>query len=174
MRNKGDVLDTLKQAIAHELYGQRMYLELAERTSDRLGQRAFHSFVRSEVEHQRILQNQYDSMMHHKKWLTLDYAQRVDPSGPSTTLFPQEVDANMTRVEGTADDLGALQLAMDYERQGYEMYIRAAMMTDTTGQVIYQYLAQEENEHLTLLKKFHDHLYYKRAWHSDGMDGDLL
>jgi len=67
-----------------------------------------------------------------------------------------------------ATDLDALKLAMDFELQGYEAYVKAGQETDDPkGKKVFEFLAKQENSHYVFLQKTYDYLTSKGAWYFD-------
>lgn len=162
--NGEETLSALKQGIGYELRGQQLYLQLAERIGDRRGRRAFHDLARSEIEHQRVLQNQYDSVAACGACLDVQTAQLRDPCGASLSLFPQGETGPEARVRATSDDLEVLAVAMEYEQQIQSTYARAGDTSGEAARSTFQHLAAEQAEHLAFLRRAYEHLGRKGSW----------
>jgi len=163
-------LDILRQAIRIEQDGHKMYLEAAERTTDAQGKRMFRSLVQDEQEHMRILQNEYQALNSTGKWITMDKAKSKEPPEAVLVLFPREEGAGGRITSEDTTDLEALQLAMDFEKRGYEMYQKASETSNLDAQALYRYLAKEENKHFTLLQKTYEYLSQKGSWLFDDLE----
>lgn len=162
--NGEDTLPALKQGIGYELRGQQLYLQLAERICDRRGRRAFHDLARSEIEHQRLLQNQYDSISTGGAYLDIETAQLRDPCGASLSLFPQGDSAPEARVRATSDDLEALAVAMEYEQQIHNSYANARDTMCAAARSTFAHLAAEQALHLAFLRRVYEYLGRKGSW----------
>ncbi len=100
------------------------------------------------------------------EWIELDEAKVCEPQTP-LKLFPDKRDASFI-LPDNATDLEALQLAMQFEEMGYNLYAKAAAETDDPkGKEVFRFLAKLENEHFVFLQKTHDYLTNKGIWYFD-------
>jgi rubrerythrin len=159
-------LTALDKAMEVERQGKAFYEQAAVRVQDQMGKAVFQTLARDEVEHLRLLQAEHEAIENEQEWMELDAAKVCEPQGP-LKVYPDETSAPMVIPED-ASDLDALQMAMRFERDGYDAYIRAAEETDDSrGKSVYQFLAKQENSHYVFLQKTYDYLASEGAWYFD-------
>ncbi|MBC7232889.1 MAG: ferritin family protein [Chloroflexi bacterium] len=159
-------LTALEKAMEAERQGKAFYEEAAERVQDPMGAAVFKTLAEDEVNHLRVLQAEYEKISKESKWMELDEAKVCEPQTP-LKLFPDKREASFI-LPDNATDLEALQLAMQFEEMGYNLYAKAAEETDDPkGKQVFRFLAKLENEHFVFLQKTHDYLTNKGAWYFD-------
>ena len=159
-------LTALEKAMEVERQGRVFYEEAAEHVQDPMGKAVFQTLAREEVEHLRLLQAEYEAISNEQEWMELDEAKVCEPQVP-LKLFPDKRDAALP-IAAEATDLDALELAMKFETQGYDMYIKAGQETDDPkGKRVFEFLAKQENSHYVFLHKTHEYLTSEGAWYFD-------
>ena len=63
-------IDAVKTAILTEMQGYELYKGAAERTADPEARRMFHLLAKEEEQHNRMLHDQFRSLMKDKKWVS--------------------------------------------------------------------------------------------------------
>lgn len=160
-------LEVLKQGMRTELWGQRFYREAQVRTKSEDGKRVFQSLVDEEGKHLDILRGQYASLAKEGGWISPSKAIELAQSAESTHIFPETEDVGQLIPEDTTD-LGALELAMDFERRGYEQYMDNADVADSPeAQDLWRSLADWEDQHFAFLQKTHEFLKSNGVWYFD-------
>ncbi len=155
-------LSALSQAIGVELDGHQFYTKCAERTQNDEGKEVFQSLIKDEEMHIRILQNEYDRLASGGTWMTPEAAREGTPAGPSLQLFPAGGPATL---QPATDDLQALQMAMDFERKGYQNYRNAAKeAADPVARQLFEYLAAFEEVHYEYLERHYGYLNDTGTW----------
>lgn len=168
MSGNEPVLQALHQGIQTEIQGLTFYRKAAARTSDPKGQGVFRSLMRDEEMHLRLLQVQYGALVDEGRWLEMEQARELEPGRAVATLFPQEDEALAALLPAEGDDLQALQLALDFERRGYQMYRRQAEATaDPAGRALYDFLAAQEQKHYDFIHRALEYLQTQGAWFYD-------
>ncbi len=161
-------MKALHQGIQTELQGLTFYRKAAEHTREALGREVFRSLGKEEEIHLRLLQVQYGSLVNEGRWLEMERARELEPGHPVLTLFPQEDEALAALLPAEGDDLQALQLALDFEHRGYQMYRRLAEETgDPDGRALYEFLAAQEQKHYNLIHRAIEYLQTQGAWFYD-------
>ncbi len=165
---KSAVLQALHQGIQTELQGLTFYRKAAERTADEKGRQVFRSLAAEEVNHLRLLKVQYGAMASEGQWLDMELACELEPGREVEVLFPQEDDTLVKLLPEEPDDLSSLQLALDFERRGFQMYKRLAGETDDqAGQALYQFLAEQEQKHYEFIQRAQEYLNTQGSWYFD-------
>lgn len=160
-------LEVLKRGMRTELWGQRFYREAADRTTSEDGKRVFQSLADEEGKHLDILRGQYASLAQDGGWLSPGKAIEFAQSAESTGIFPDAEDVGQLIPDDTSD-LGALELAMDFERRGYDQYMDNAEAAESAeAQALWRSLADWEDAHYAFLQKTHEFLQSNGAWYFD-------
>jgi rubrerythrin len=164
--NKEAALQVLEEAMDVERQGQAFYLEAAEHVQDPLGKQVFQTLSKEEIEHLRLLQTEYDAISQDDTWVGVGEAKTRGPQA-SLKLFPDKRDAAYI-VPPDATDLQALQMAMDFEEKGYNMYHKAAAEAGgALAKALFDFLAEQENGHYVFLQKTHEYLTSEGIWYFD-------
>ena len=165
-----EAIAILEQAMRNEVQGRRFYLRVAERVRDRRGQELFRAIADDEADHLRLLQTQRDAIATGRPWISIEAAKTLPRY--DLTIFPE---ADAIALSEAATDTDALRLAMDYERQGYELYDRAAAATgDATAKAVFRFLAGEENRHFTLFQDNLNYLNSSASWQFDDWEKQIF
>lgn len=156
----GSTLEILKQAINVEQQGLDFYRRAAKRTQNAAGRAFFNSLVEDEKKHERILRVEYEKVKSGAGFVEATSAVRMTLS--ELTLFPKK---DVLKIPPGATDLEVMQIAIDFERRGHEMYMKAAEgVTDLAGKAVYQYLAKWESHHRDLLERALNQLSADGTW----------
>ena len=157
-------LEALRQAMGVEQQGREFYLAAEQWTKDSNGKRLFRSIAADEEQHLHLIQVEYQRLSQGQTWASAEEAKGEKPSGEVLVLFPPAKElANLITPDTT--DLQALDLAIDFEGKGYQMYGEMEAKTqDTTGQAVYRYLAQQESKHQEVLQRTRDYLASNGMW----------
>ena len=114
----------LKQALQLEQESRELYLSTARKVENKLGRQMLESIARDEEEHHtRLLQLQEGAA-----GTALDEcrAEFQDAGVRVRSLFRQYGDQAAEEVAAETDDLEALNITMEMERKGYNLYKEAA------------------------------------------------
>ncbi|MBC7237684.1 MAG: ferritin family protein [Chloroflexi bacterium] len=162
-----DLLDVIKKGMSTEIWGLQFYREAVEHTQDETGKRVFLSLVDEENKHLDILRGQYAAISGDKKWVSVEEAFALAASVNPTNIFPEAVEAKRLIPEGTSD-VQALEMAMDFERRGYNLYDQAAKdATHPEEKRMWEFLRDAENKHYAFLDKTHRFLTNEGKWFFD-------
>ncbi|MBN1485379.1 MAG: ferritin family protein [Chloroflexia bacterium] len=169
MDEHSPVLQALHQGIQTELQGRSLYRKAAEVVQDPKGRQVFASLVHEEEMHLHLLKVQYGALVSEGRWLEMEQAQELQPGQEVETVFPQDDTAlaDLLPEEG-ANDLRALELAMQFERTGYQLYEKLAEETDDPkGQEMYAFLAEQEQQHFEFIQRAQEYLQTEGSWYFD-------
>ena len=165
--DKEEALVALRRGMSTEIWGQRFYEEAVARTEAEDGKRVFQSLVAEERQHLDILRGQYASLRADNEWISIEDARAMAASVDPTDIFP-EASAAVQLIPEDATDLQALQMAKDFERRGYELYHQAATLaTSPEAKAMWEYLAQEEDQHYAFLDQTQEYLATDGVWYFD-------
>ena len=161
-------VQALHQGIQVELQGLTFYRKAGSLSQDPKGQEALYSLGREEVGHLRLLKVQYGALATGGHWIELTRACELEPGREVEEVFPQSDDTLVRLLPAQADDVRALEIALDFERGGYQMYQRLAKATDDpAGRAMYDFLAQQEQRHYDFIHRALEYLRTQGAWYYD-------
>jgi rubrerythrin len=162
-----DVLEVLKKGMSTEIWGQRFYKEAVARTQSEDGKKVFQSLVDEEGKHLDILRGQYAAVSGNSQWVSVEEALKMAASVNPTDIFP-EASSAQSLIPADASDEQSLQLAMDFERRGYEMYQKAAAeATSAEAKSMWAWLAKAEDMHFAFLQETREYLANNGVWYFD-------
>jgi rubrerythrin len=162
-----DVTEILKKGMSTELWGRRFYQEALEHTESEDGKRIFQSLIEEETRHLEILCGQYASFSKNQACVSMEHAIELAQEVDATEIFP-EADAAKNLIPPDASDEQALQMAMDFEQRGYDLYKKAATQAETMHErEMWEYLAAAEDKHFAFLQETHEYLVNDGVWYFD-------
>ena len=165
-----DALQALERGMSTEIWGKRFYEEAVARTAPEDGKRVFQSLVEEEGKHLDILRGQYAAVSGEREWVSIEKATALAAAVDPTDIFP-EASAAEQLIPEDANDEQALQMAMDFERRGYELYDREAKnATSPNAKAMWEYLAKAEDQHYAFLQKTLDFLATNGTWYFDDQE----
>lgn len=162
-----DVVEVLKKGMSTELWGMRFYEQAVARTEDETGQAVFETLVKEEHSHLDIICGQYAAVTSGQGCVSLERAKELASSVDPTDIFPEATAADEL-IPASATDEQALQLAMDFERRGYNLYEEAAAEAES-GEVkeMWEFLAKAEDKHFAFLQETLEYLTTNGVWYFD-------
>ncbi len=162
---KQDVLAVLKKGLNTEVWGQRFYKQAAAHTRAVDGQRVFESLVDEEGKHIAILRQEYAKLTGQE--LTLEETLAMADSVSPTEIFPQAKAADHLIPPETTDEQ-ALEMAMAFERRGFELYDdQAKKASSPEERRMWEFLAKAENLHFAFLQETYEYLTTNGVWYFD-------
>jgi rubrerythrin len=165
-----DVTAILKKGMSTELWGRRFYEEAVARTESEDGKRVFKSLVEEETRHLDILCGQYAAYSQGQACVSMDEAIAMAESVDATQIFP-EAGAAAQLIPADASDEQALQMAMDFEQRGYDLYTQAA--ADAASDIereLWEFLAKAEDKHFAFLQETLEYLANDGVWYFDDQE----
>jgi len=161
-------LQALHQGIQTELQGLTFYRKAAERTRDPQGRQVLNSLAHEEVGHLHLLKVQYGALAGGGRWVEMEKARELEPGREVEAIFPQSDDTLVQLLPAEADDAKALEIALEFERKGYQTYQRLAQETaDPAGHALYDFLGQQEQRHYDFIHRALEYLQTQGAWYFD-------
>lgn len=149
--------EIVQTAIKMETDSIAFYQEAAEKTGHPFAREMFNGFVKDEKRHLLILQNIFKGV---------DFeAEFIRPKESIKTVFSMLKDRMMERVKAASSEIDALKIALAFEKEGYDFYLKAAgQATDQKEKDVLNRLAIEENDHYTILNETCDFLTNTGNW----------
>ena len=147
----------IETSIKMETDAMKFYREAVSKVSHPLGKRLFEGFVVDELRHLRMLQDIMNN-------LDIEVT-TVHPKQDLKTVFSELKDQMMERINATTDEKEAVKIALDFEKEGYLFYEKAA--GEATGEKekrLFEALTIEERRHYELLENTHRFLDDTGDW----------
>lgn len=167
------VLRVLQGALRTEKIGHEFYLRAAQMTADEKGKRLFRYIAQEETGHMHILQNEIDAVTRTEAWTALESARAGQ--APAVALFPDEEARVREMIGRRKSDLDALDLALDLEQRGYNLYREQAEKAgNPRARAVYMHLAGQEDGHFAIFQKTRQYLATNGAWLWDEMHSPQL
>ena len=136
-------MDVLEMALKTETDAIAFYTEAAQKTSYPVGKKMFQAIIEDEKRHLEMIR---------KVVIGLHITHTdVSPMKNVKTVFEAMKKDLMKKVEATADDLEALRIAMQMEKEGKAVYDKAlAHVKSDKEKALLERLIQEEEEHYAI------------------------
>ncbi len=150
--------DAVETAIKMETDAIALYGEAAEKTSHPFGKEMFRGFVKDEARHLKMLKSILGG-------LDIDM-EFVSPRDTIRTVFSQLKDEMMQRVKVMDDEMDALSIALEMEKEGFDFYKNTASDAHSGKEKeLFKRLAEEENDHYLILMETYNFLYNTGHWY---------
>jgi len=151
------VSKAIETAIKMETDAMQFYREAASKTSHPLGKNLFEGFVVDEARHLSMLQSIMDDQ-------NLE-VRVVHPKQDIKTVFSELKDEMMQRVTATTDEKEAIKIALEFEKEGYDFYEKAAREASGDKEKrLFEVLTVEEQRHYELLNNTNSFLQDTGEW----------
>ena len=168
--HKEQALAVLKRGMSTEIWGQRFYEECAIQTIAEDGKKVFQTLVIEEGKHLDILRGQYAAVSGKGAWVPVEEAMAMAASVEPTRIFPDISSAEQVIPDIASDDQ-ALQIALDFERRGYQMYAQEAKQASSPEEkAMWEFLAKAEDLHYKFLFETQEYLATNGAWYFDAQE----
>jgi rubrerythrin len=144
-------------AIRMETDAIDFYKGAAEKVGNKVGREMFLSIVEDEKSHLQMLSDIF-------KGLEIT-ARDASPMKSIKTVFEKLKDEMMVRIQATADELNAFQIAMEMEKEGMEFYKKAASEARSAKEkALFERLVKEEEEHFAVFSNTYFFLKNSGSW----------
>ncbi|GAB4388422.1 MAG: ferritin family protein [Thermodesulfovibrionales bacterium] len=132
--------NAIQIAIRMETDAIAYYKEASEKTAHPVGKKMFLSIVEDEKRHLQMLNDIFKG---------LDVKSKdVSPMKNVKTVFEQSREDLAKRVQATTDEMNALKIAMDMEKEGLDFYRKMAKEAKSAKErALFEKLAHEEEQH---------------------------
>lgn len=138
-------MKAVETAIKMETDAIAFYKEAARRTGHPFGKKMFLSFVEDEKHHLCALRDLFRNR-------DIEYVLR-EPLKNIHTIFTDLRSEMLDHIGSTTDEIAAIKLALDMEKESYHYYERVAR--DAVGEKerkLFEQLADEEEQHYRILE----------------------
>ena len=147
----------IETAVKMETDAMKFYHEAAQKTSHPFAKRMFEGFIRDESRHLKMLNDILGG-------LDLKIV-KVHPKSEIKTVFSELKDQMLKRISASTDEMEAVKVALDFEEKGFGFYKKAqSEASDETEKKLFSVLADEEQEHYTILQNTHSFLKDTGDW----------
>jgi len=162
-----DVIEVLKTGMSTELWGMRFYEQAAARTADETGKAVFQSLVKEEQSHLDIICGQYAAVTAGEGCVSVDRAKELAKTVDPMAIFPEAATAEEL-IPAEFTDEQALQMAMDFEQRGFDIYTTAAAGAQAGDvKAMWGFLAKAEDKHYAFLQETLEYLTTNGVWYFD-------
>lgn len=156
-------LDTLKVALGNEMREHEFYKKNAERTKNPVGKAMFEQIASEELEHYERLKQLHENWEKEKKWPETVPLKVKDT--PVRNVLKEAAQKASKTAKGDADDLKAIQVAIEFEGKGAEYYAKLRdQVSDPNEKAFFNLLANIEHEHYVSLKDTEEFLTDPASW----------
>lgn len=165
-------LDILEKAITFEEEGMAFFQDRASNAPSALERNLFNSLAKDEAGHKAYLVKIRDDMLREQ---SVDVLPEVDDDHVLNVrrIFEGALEEAHDPYDFQLEELEILKGAMDVERRGYHMYAKAAAeVSSPRAKELFEHLAEEEQNHYTLLKNTYDFMSDPEAF--DSFDGNAM
>jgi rubrerythrin len=132
-------------ALKMETDAVEFYTRCAEKTNSPIGKKMFLSIADDERYHIACANKVIRGMGFEPS--------KTTPKQDMKTIYEQNKDDVMQKVDATTDELEALKLAMKMEKEGFEFYRKAAAEAATPEEkALFECLAKDEEEHFSIFQ----------------------
>jgi rubrerythrin len=136
----------------------KFYVEAAQKMRYPAGKKMFLSITEDERRHLELI-----SLLIRGMQIT---PQDVSPMQNVKTVFESMKDEMMQRVAASTDELEALKVAMEMEREGEKFYQQSlAAATTEKEKALFRRLADEEKQHYAMFANTYNHLSDTGNWY---------
>jgi rubrerythrin len=157
-----EVKEAIKMAIQMERDGYDFYNRAAAQTSSEMGETLFKTLANDELTHLDTFQKIFEDKVGKDEWDSL-----VDSSRKyaNISVFPKDLKA-MEGASPDTNELDALHMAMDSEKEAIEYYAKILESTEDeeVKKIIEEIIKQEKNHYLILQEEF-NHLSVTGFWY---------
>ena len=151
-------MNAIKIAIKTENDAIIFYKEAAEKTRHPFGKKMFLSIMEDEKRHLEDL----GCIM---KGLDIKVRDVVGPMKRIKTIFEENRDDLLERIQATTDEMEALRIAMRMEKESIDFYEKVSKEMQTPkGKTLFERLAKEEQEHYSILSNTYFFLSDSGSW----------
>lgn len=150
--------NAVETAIKMETDAITFYEEAANKTQHPFGKEMFRGFVKDEKRHLAMLQDIFKGLD-----IKADFAR---PRDAIKTVFTELKSQMMQRVKALEDEIEAVRIALEFEKEGFDYYRKAAAAAASPKEKhLFERLVEEENEHYEILLETKNFLENTGQWY---------
>lgn len=138
-------MKSVEIAIRMERDAVDFYRKCAEKTNSPVGKKMFLSIAEDEQYHIACATNVLKGMGFEPS--------KTTPKQDMKSIYEQNKDIAMQKIDATTDDVDALKIAMKMEKEGAEFYLKAAAEAAAPNEkALFECLARDEEEHFAIFQ----------------------
>jgi rubrerythrin len=168
-----DPAAVLKAALETEIKGRDLYLQYSRTVKSGMAGEVFKSLATEELTHIEDIKAFLRSS-NMGEWLDVAGMTKQDSVSGARMLFGRLLSEMSGRVSANDDDNKARDVAMQFEKNGYEYYEKAANAAN--GEKLKQFLEwlmEQEQAHYMFIRNAFDYMNHPDSWHASD-EGWLL
>ncbi len=156
-----ELKEAIAQAVKMETDGMAFYRKAGETVKSPIGRMMFQSFVKDEENHLKIVNEILQDMFNR----SVEEAFVGTPASRIKSIFEENRESLNERLSADPGDIEALDMAMEMERKGYQLYHDASQRAeDEKLKALFSRLAGEEQAHFNMLQNNRDYLSDTGNW----------
>jgi len=155
----------LDEAVKFEETGMAFFLDRAENAPSELERNLFRSLAEDEKGHKAYLLQLKRQLLANNDPEDMQHEDEDGPHRSVRQIFETALENASDPYKAEAAELEIIKGAMDVERKGYTMYTRAIESVQSPrAKEIFRHLAEEEQNHYSLLKNTYDYMADPEGW----------
>lgn len=163
-----EALSVIEQAMQLEEKGRQHYLQAADRVSNPLAENTFRWLAEQERQHKQYFVAYYLIMQEERSWPPMSQigVEDQDVRQEAATILKQALEQIEEAVSEDVELTELYQGAMEFERKSIALYrTQAQQSTDENAGAFWEFLVQQEREHLNLLATSLEYLDDPESWY---------
>lgn len=161
-QREGGAVHSLKEALEFERKGSEFYIKLGVETEQVLAKNLFFSLAKQEIDHIIRIEEIFGSIQRSSSWPQVFSKETNEIEGAIRRVFER---LDRAARDEKLDNVKGYELAIDFERRGYEMYKNlSAKAADDNEKRFFAALAEEESKHLEALDNVYHFLTESDDW----------
>lgn len=157
-----NIKDAIKTAIQMEKDGYSFYKKAATQTNSEMGRTIFEGLASDEQMHLDVFEKMFEDAVGTSEWKDLIISSKKYANIP---IFPKDLK-EVEGVDTDTNELDALRIAMDAEKEAIEYYSKIKEnLNDTNITKIIDEIIEQEKNHYSLLEGEFNHLGSTGYWY---------
>ncbi|MFH0956533.1 MAG: ferritin family protein [Candidatus Aenigmatarchaeota archaeon] len=161
-----DASAVLKAALETEINGRELYLQYGRTVKSRMAKEVFTNLASEELTHIEDIKAFLKST-EMGTWVDVSGMTKEDSVGNAKTLFGRLISEMGGRVGANDDDNKARDVSMQFEKNGYEYYEKAAKAAKNEKlRQFLQWLMEQEQSHYMFIRNAFDYMNHPDSWYA--------
>jgi rubrerythrin len=162
-----NIIESLKAAIEMEHEGHDLYVQAAEKTSNKLGKETLFEIAKKELDHIAAIK-EFIKQVSGENFDIDKATQKINPITVKDYIIPimKKLKKKLhEKIKADSDLENAYKVAMGLEKESYNLYNKLSKETDDQGsRKFFEFLMGEENNHYELLQDTLEYLNDPGEW----------
>lgn len=160
---RAKILEALKIAIDMEKDGKEYYLQASHESCNEVGRKLLQSLALEEDTHSQKIVEIYNIIQKKEGWPAASF--QADRGKALRELITVTCEIVGVNVKAAANELDAINTAIDKEKKSYDFYNRQSQnATYDTERDFYEAIAGEERQHELILLNYYEYLSDPVDW----------